>query len=67
MSALLFLWLDCTSEKVNSKTVTSKLKCKICSEFEHNSKGRKNFSDKCGIAGENRPTGAKFLMEIIDL
>ena len=22
---------------------------------------------KCGIAGENRPTGAKFPMEIIDL
>ena len=39
-------WLDCTNEKVNSKTVVSKLKCNVCSKFEHNIKGRKNFSDK---------------------
>ena len=25
-----------------------------------------NVYDNCGIAGENRPTGAKFPMEIID-
>ena len=25
------------------------------------------MKDNCGIAGENRPTGAKFPMEIIDL
>ena len=28
--------------------------------------GKKSMS-KCGIAGENRPTGTKFSMEIIDL
>ena len=33
----------------------------------HTSVSKEFLADICGIAGENRPTGAKFPMEIIDL
>ena len=36
-------WLDYTCEKVKGNTVVSKLKCKVCGEFEDRIKGRKNF------------------------
>ena len=35
-------WLDYTCEKVKGNTVVSKLKCKVCGEFEDRIKGRKN-------------------------
>ena len=43
-------WLDCVAGKEGMKKVVAKLKCKVCSEFADNIRGRKNFSEKW-IAG----------------
>ena len=43
-------WLDCVVGKEGTKKVVAKLKCKVCSEFVDNIRGRINFSEKW-IAG----------------
>ena len=43
-------WLDCVAGKEGTKKVVAKLKCKVCSKFVDNIRGRKNFSEKL-IAG----------------
>ena len=43
-------WLDCVAEREGVKSIVTKLKCKVCTEFADKILGRKNFSEKW-IAG----------------
>ena len=43
---LMMTWLDCeTKNKAGVKVVTS-LKCRMCSKYKDNIRGRKNFNEK---------------------
>ena len=46
-------WLDCNTEKDGAKTVVSKLKCKVCTEFIDKIRGRKNFSEKRVVGADS--------------
>ena len=46
-------WLDSDSETDSGKKVVSKLKCKVCKEFEERISSRKNFSSKWIVGADS--------------